>query len=460
MIDYEKKTGAITSKDINLDKIYNTAASAANGLKTVSISDSNQSWKSDKLTYKLLDNDVVMILNDGVPIGFTNINELKNTDTNDLTKQGYPDSKSGTGDGDLSQVTYTKKMDETFENNEVEVKTVTLTNDQNIDSSYSEEAAAPVEDASSGLTPQEEAPAQEQELTATVDESAAEEVKEEHNQPLNSGENAPADNQGVTATLDESAGEELDAENQQPPEPEVNAETIDAEIEDSAAEEVKEEEAVETIEEETQEVVTEYNEEAAAPVEEKNDGAIASGEEAPANAVTAQDLKAQTDSVFASLNGRDYSAKSNGGTGRCGEQAHDVLANMGLITDYSKNGIDFAKNMTNDSVTGDHTVQVHLTDYNSQASTLDQIIENGNGTTGPLVISFNSTGHYRNSAPYGHVVVVTGISDGKVYAIDSSDGGWNSGTTTIQMSVEEFKNHYFSDGDGKHTVANCITEIK
>jgi len=169
MIDYEKKTGAITSKEINLDKIYNTAASAADGLKTVSISDSNQSWKSDKLTYKLLDNDVVMILNQGVPIGFTNVNELKNTDTNDLTKQGYPDSKSGNDDGDLSQVSFTKKMDETFENNEIEVKTVTLTNDQNVDSSYSEEAAAPVEDASSGLTSQEETPTQEQELTATVD---------------------------------------------------------------------------------------------------------------------------------------------------------------------------------------------------------------------------------------------------------------------------------------------------
>ena len=171
------------------------------------------------------------------------------------------------------------------------------------------------------------------------------------------------------------------------------------------------------------------------------------------------DYKTRNDEIFASLNGRDYSAKANGGTGKCGRQAHDILVNMGVLDpSFTSHGIGFARNLcaNPDVLINGHSVVPHEVNGSNQSQTFDQIIESQGGSTGPIAISFDSKGHYDGSGAYGHVVVVTGVSNGTVYVIDSSDKGWNSGTTKQEYSIAEFKEHYFGAG----TQANYMAEIR
>ena len=240
MVDYQSKSGTINSKEIDLSKIYSTAANAVNGLNNVKISENNASWNSENLTYEIKDNNVVMILNNGVPIGYTNLQDLKpediepknsgviasgeeapddvsatyeeKSDNGDLKSQGFSHAADGTGAAQISNlgnVTHKVSMDEYMEDNVEEVTTGTITREDTIDTTYNEEPASEVEESSSTV-PAEETP--NVTIEVEVQDEAAEEVKEEaeeHNAPIASGE-----------------------------EPNV---TIEAEVQDEAAEEVKEE---------------------------------------------------------------------------------------------------------------------------------------------------------------------------------------------------------------------------
>ena len=223
--------------------------------------------------------------------------------------------------------------------------------------------------------------------------------------------------------------------------------------EEEAAKKAAEEEAAKKAEEEAQKEQE----------KKKDDVTVPYGDEPIENKLTSSEKAAEyNDEVYKSLNGHDYSAKSNGGTGHCGEQARVVLQKMGVMNaDYGEfsNGKGFASKLTSSDLNGYDAIQ-HKTNASNQRDVFDSIISNNGGSTGPLVISFDQGGHYGD--PNGHVVVVTGVSQGMVYAIDSSDANWNSGTTKIAMTVDQFKDHYFSSGSQAPgpTQANCITEIK
>ena len=217
MIDFNSKAGSIKHSDINFSKIYATQQNALNDINNVKVSEKNASWNTDKMTYKILDdNQTVMISNDGVPIGFTTVDALEGMSQDGAT---VPAEKI-----EIADSNYINTMDET------------------------------IDDTGSSIS-QEEAPAQE--LTPEYNEEPAE-VVEEHNQPLNSGEEAPVETQEltqeyneepaevveetttetpveeettteITAEVPEEVAEEVKAETQQPPDPEVNVDTLELE---------------------------------------------------------------------------------------------------------------------------------------------------------------------------------------------------------------------------------------
>ena len=192
MTTFNSAAGPIKNSQIDFSKIYSSVQNAMAGINNVNVSQDNASWNSDNMTYKVMDNGVVMILNADVPIGFTTVDAIE-TSTNSGALNPGEELR-------ISNDTYVQKMDDTLD-----------------------DTGSPI--------PQEEAPAQE--LTPEYNEEPADEVKEEHNTPIHSGEEAPA--QELAAEVDETAGEAVDPDNQQPPENPINVETVDAEVKDEAA---------------------------------------------------------------------------------------------------------------------------------------------------------------------------------------------------------------------------------
>ena len=244
MANYESKFGSIMAKDIDKSKIYGTASNAIQGLNNVKISDSNASWNSENLTYEIKDNGVVMISNNGVPIGFTTLEALNSvsdgesnnsgalvpgeeapadittkyeeeTDINvNLSDKGFSDSKSGSGSDalvmdKLSKETYKVQMDENFDENEVEITSGTITNESSVDATYDEATGEIVDEAATEVeTTNPSTSGEELTIEVVKDDTAAEEVKEEHNDIItpgegDSGEHLAADYEEETEELDD-----------------------------------------------------------------------------------------------------------------------------------------------------------------------------------------------------------------------------------------------------------------
>ena len=203
MVNFESKAGEIKSSEIDLSKIYATKQNALEGLNNVKISENNASWKSDDLTYKILDdNQTVVISNGGVPIGFTTVEALKGVAEGEKTNGAIVPGEELIVD----QTSYQENMDDT------------------------------IEDTGSSI-PAEEAPAME--IQPEYNEEPAEEVEQgQDDSVIVPGEEAPTQNIEVEAEVQDEVVEEITAETQQPPEPPVTAESIEAEVDDSAAQEI------------------------------------------------------------------------------------------------------------------------------------------------------------------------------------------------------------------------------
>ena len=74
--EYVDKTGILLAKEVDTSKIYTNKQDALAGLNSVTITDGNESWKSDQLRYEYHDDGSVLVYNDGVPIGWTTIDDL------------------------------------------------------------------------------------------------------------------------------------------------------------------------------------------------------------------------------------------------------------------------------------------------------------------------------------------------------------------------------------------------
>ena len=445
MPQYEKKTGKIDAKKIDLTKIYDTAANAAKGLHAVTITDHNQSWKSDKLTYQTLENGTVMILNEGVPIGFTTSDILENDKGKNI------DNTRAKTNIDVDEIEYEQNEEIKEEPAEEAVEETVSEGNETIDVN--------VENVTEEI--KEETPTEEpvREINITIEAEDPKVQEEDHNGVIASGEEAPVEKLEIDAEVDEKPGDEVEADEQQPPENEINIE-IEAEVDDTPAEEIKEEdeEPKGTVPaEETIEMDSEVEDEAAEEV-------IETVEETPAtyhkkeNGFSQIEAKEYNDAVRSSLTS-DYSNHN------CGVQARTILANMGIVAKgkkFGENAYQMTENMTEKNFINGYTSVIHEVNASNQAQVLDQIIEDNNGRTGPLVISFTQGGHYGH--PAGHIFVITSISDGKIYGVDTLDENWNKGTTTVEYTIDEFKAHYFSTGSmGPNTditSANRIVEIK
>ena len=390
----------ISKEDIDFSKIYSTKYDADNEQNNVKVNEIYWGDNGDLF----FDDETGMISENGVTLGFTNKDSIKSIEEVAPKTSRYNGSYS--------------------DDNDIMKQGVSTQTSGNVNGTlYAEDAdiagsdAAPIE----GIDTVEEA-ANEVEEEVKIDESA---TTNESN-----GEIATVDEVDMEEIVPES--EESSSDNQE--------ETPIEEIETTTDTENEENSEVIESEEDNLEPETDGSEEKINSIENSNSSA-----------------KEINDEVFASLNGKDYSAKSNNGTGRCGAQAHDVLVNMGVLnSDYKSNGITFAGGISDDNLTAGHSAVSHSVNSSNQNQVFDQIVSSNGGSTGPVVISFNSEGHYRNSGPYGHVVVVTGIDNGNVYVIDSSNKNWTSGTTREVYNIDEFKEHYFGDG----TEANSMTEIK
>lgn len=76
MIKYDNQL-KIDPSSIDITKIYSNKVDAIGGSNAVYISQFNSSWKSENLTYVENEDGSVLILNDGIPIGWTTKDALK-----------------------------------------------------------------------------------------------------------------------------------------------------------------------------------------------------------------------------------------------------------------------------------------------------------------------------------------------------------------------------------------------
>ena len=160
------------------------------------------------------------------------------------------------------------------------------------------------------------------------------------------------------------------------------------------------------------------------------------------------------DELFDSLDGVDYS------NSQCGKLARIQLENMGLVAPDTANahGKNFAYNLANGSavINDGYTAKGYPSNASTQEQVFDQIVSENGGHANNIVLSFNSKGHYRKSGEYGHVIVVSEVKDGRVYLIDNNNTSWsNKETQTLDLSVEEFKQHYLREGNE----VNYMTQI-
>ena len=203
MVNFESKAGEIKKSELDLSKIYASKQNALDGINNVTITEGNTSWNTGNLTYQIQDdNQTVVISNGGVPIGFTTVDALV-----DVANSGAitPGEMITNPNQTIDNADYQRNIDD-IEETPVETPPTTGAEEQTVETTY--------------------------------DESPADEVKEEHNTPLNSGESAPSSEQVIEAEVDEAAAAEIAAETQQPPEPPVDIESLDAEVEDSVAQEI------------------------------------------------------------------------------------------------------------------------------------------------------------------------------------------------------------------------------
>ena len=173
-------------------------------------------------------------------------------------------------------------------------------------------------------------------------------------------------------------------------------------------------------------------------------------QDTPVTPVSTQTMS--QDAIFNSLGGKDYSH------GECGRLARAQLENMGLVVANTSNanGKDYARNLaTNAVMANGHQAIGYPSSQGTQESIFDSIVANGGGYASNLVFSFSPAGHYDGSG-YGHVVVVSEVKNGRVYLIDNNNLTWsNKGTQKLDISIEEFKQHYLREGNS----VNYITQI-
>ena len=143
--------------------------------------------------------------------------------------------------------------------------------------------------------------------------------------------------------------------------------------------------------------------------------------------------------------------KKNGNySGFCGQLTCDQLAAQGLINDSDRHsyGKDQAAYIANKGTTGTGHRAVGYamssstsTDgYRQNCQVFEKMIADNNGNADNIVISFGAwDGH-----PYGHVCLVSKISNGYVYLIDNtrytSDG---NNRVATKLSISEFEDKYF-----------------
>ena len=200
MVNFESKAGEIKKSEIDLSKIYASKQNALDGINNVTISEGNASWNTGNLTYQIQDdNQTVVISNGGVPIGFTTVDALV-----DVANSGAitPGEMISNPNQTIDNADYTRAVED-------------------IEETPTETPASSTE---------------EQTVETTYDESPAEEVEEQHNTPINSGEVAPSGEQVIEAEVDDATAAEIAAENQPTPEPNIDIESLDAEVDNSAAE--------------------------------------------------------------------------------------------------------------------------------------------------------------------------------------------------------------------------------
>ena len=184
--------------------------------------------------------------------------------------------------------------------------------------------------------------------------------------------------------------------------------------------------------------------------------AAAHAEAASMKVPSTAEYKNKLQEIFAKLGGKNY-AGGNGEVGKCGLLARTILEKMGLvIPDATKShGIGYAKNLDKGGkcLQGYETVGRAVNGNASQV--FDELAKGGKFEA--LAISFNSSGHYRHSGEYGHVIVVTGYDPAtkKVYLIDNYDLKWKKGTAKLEYNLATFKEQYFGGGN----VVNYMTAI-
>lgn len=94
-------------------------------------------------------------------------------------------------------------------------------------------------------------------------------------------------------------------------------------------------------------------------------------------------------------------------------------------------------------------------DSSNQKSVFDNLVNENNGNLSNLVISFNTGGSFPSD--FGHVMLVSKISDGNVYFMDNFDSGWGVKTKNLNvMPIEQFRDNYLKDANN----ANFMTQIR
>ena len=146
----------------------------------------------------------------------------------------------------------------------------------------------------------------------------------------------------------------------------------------------------------------------------------------------------------------------------CGGLVCDQLAYEGLITDADKVGAgcdqagSFATKYNGKTSTGNKVVgyTMYLEDYDANCKQFEKMIDENGGTLENVVISFAAEQN-QLSGPYGHVCLISKISNGKVYLIDNVM--YTLGTPenpskyhAVAISIEEFEKYWFGPFNAKY----------